>query len=137
MDVNSFANYLLALIIVLQLVGMIIFLVFFRYIGMKALPAAAVLMFVIDSTALYYFQKIDVYDKNEKKVDNIFDVLGDVLAITAWSAIISVLLIAVGIFFSIRIAVENGRNKVAAVFLPFISTAVFYGSLLFVAKVKN
>jgi hypothetical protein len=132
MNVDTFANFLLAVIILLQLVGMILFLVFFRYIGTKAVPFIMVAMLFADIAILDAMEKVKVYDKNGNPVNSLDDIIGDVIAVMAWSAVASVILVIVGLVFALQI---EGRSKVMAVFLPLLATATFYGAFAFVAKV--
>jgi len=134
MDIDTFANYLLALIIALQLIGMILFLMLFHHVGPKALPLAVILMFLINSVALYYVQKVKVYDNNGKKVDKLSDVFGDMIAVTVWSTVSAFILLIIGIIFAWRSATQKGRNHGYAFLVPILSFVTFYGSLLFVNK---
>jgi hypothetical protein len=134
MDVNTFANYLLALLIALQLIGAIVFLLLFHHVGPKSIPLSIILMFLINSVALYYIQKVKVYDKDGKVVEKPADILGDVIAVTVWSTISALIITIIAIVFAWRSATVKGRNHGLAFLVPILSIATFYGSLVFVNK---
>ena len=133
MDINTFANYLLSVFLVLQFVGMLIFLLLFYYVGSKSIPFAIILVFAIDTVALYLLHKVKVYDHNGKRVSDFGKVIGDFLAVMVWTGVASVIFTIIGVVFSLKVI---NRNKIIAVFLPFIATATFYIAFAFDSATK-
>jgi hypothetical protein len=78
--------------------------------------------------------KMKVTD-NGKPVKELGDMIGDVLAVTIWTAIGSVLSIFAGLFFVHHYAPLKGQNKTVGYLLPFIGVGLFYGALALQAKV--
>lgn len=135
MNIDKFANYLIALLIFLQLLGLVLFLVLFSAFGGKGLLYATILMIGINVAALYGTQKINVYDNQGKQVSfgNLF---GDVIALMMITLAVSIILFITGMFYSLKTASEKGYSSGSAVLLPILSTVSFYGSLM-IFKLKN
>lgn len=129
MNVNKFSNYLLLVLSILQVIGLIIFLIFYRYLGPKSIPIVLVLIFIIDFLSIKMLKNVKVYDKKGNKVQSIFSIFGDMIAVTVWSFIISIAILIVGMIVSFHISGKYNLNKIAAFSIPILSTIAFYGAL--------
>ena len=131
MQVNKFANYLLALIILLQLLNMIVFSYFVPKHGSKAIVPVFLVLFIVNASALFGIRKIKVYDDKNKPYENLGHILGDVIAVAVWSVIVSIVLTIVGMVYM------NGKlnNTLLELFVPVLSSLTFYGALVLIIKV--
>jgi hypothetical protein len=134
MNVNNFANYLLALLLALQLIGYFVLFGLWSKFGVRGMLLGVVLMFIVDTIALYYIQTIKVYDSSGVEKD-IGQILGDVFAVAVWLAISTVVFTIVTMFIGYHLAVKTGRRKSVGLFIPFLAAGTLYGSLAFVTKV--
>ena len=136
MNVDKFSNYMIALLIFLQVVSTVLFLTLFSAFGNKGLLFATVLVVGINFAVFYGVQKITVYDDKGKQV-GLGDIFGDVIAVVMITLAVSIILFVVGMIYALRIATDKGyggaeptHGKGAAVMLPFLSVISFYGALM-------
>lgn len=129
MNINEFSNYLIALLIFLQVLTMVVFLALFSAYSNTGLLYATILMVLVNTAVFYGVKKINVYDAKGKQV-NLGDVFGDVIGVVMITFIVSVVLLITGMFLSLRVASTKGYGKGGAVFLPVLSLASFYGALM-------
>lgn len=131
MNLDTYSKYVLAVITALQVIGMVVFLILWNYLGPKSLPLSIILMFAIGVVALELLQRLTVHDKKGRRVSsNIFgEAFFDIIALTVWTGLISVVLVVIGIIASYLIAGKKGYNRVLTVLVPFLAVGTFYASL--------
>ena len=137
MNAKSYANYLLLLLIGLQLLSMIVFLLLYSHIGPKSLILSVLLMGIFNILCITGFDSIVIYDRNGKQVKPKDKLAGNIIAISVWSAIISVILIIVGSLFAYKSSQSYGHHLITSLFVPILSTGTFYISVYLSTFVKK
>lgn len=136
MDVDKFSNYLLAILLTLQLIGYVIFFLLWIRFGFHGVLLAIALVFILDTMILYYLQRVKITDdKGLKK--NLESVIGDVIAIAVWLGISSVFFTIITMVIGYDLAIKYNMTKEMGLFVPVLAVGTMYGSLAFVSKVCN
>lgn len=137
MNTDKFSNYLLALLLTLQLIGYLIFFSLWIRFGTPGAILAIVLVFIIDSLSLYYIQRIKV--TNDKGIkQTLSDIISDVIGVVIWLGVSSILFTIITMVIGYKLAIDNNLPKEIGLFIPFLAVGTLYGSLFFVSKVcKN
>jgi len=133
MNTNTFANYLLALLIGLLLINYVVCLKSWTKFGSRGIVVSSVILLIINTLAIYGMTKIDVYDDNGA-VQNLNDIFANIVAVGVVIAIATVVFIIGGSIIGYQI---GGDKRKIGMMLPILSAGIMYGSLAFSMKVLN
>lgn len=136
MHVDRYDNYLLSVLLGLQLLGYVLFFTLWSKFGGKGVIFAMIVYFMLCSLVLHYMQKIKVYDDKGKE-QKLSDILGDVFEITLWLIVSTIIFTIIGVFVGHHLANKYNRKHAIGMTIPIISVGVLLGSLTFIAKTEN
>lgn len=132
MHIDKFSNYLLALLLTLQIVGYVLLFSMWSHFGTRGLFFSTIIYFMICTLCIFYIQRINVYDDRGNK-QKLSDVFGGVFAIVMWLIVTSVITVVVAMMLGYYLATKYNREHLAGILIPLITLGVLYGSLAFVS----
>lgn len=131
MNVTKFANYLLAILIILLLANHTVLMYLLKIHGNYGYMIGLITMLVLDVVIIYSMTRIRVEDNNGL-VQNLNDIFVNMITVGIVLVVVAVIYV-LGMTISIYRANKTTRNVKLTV--PFMSAGILLGSLALVAKV--
>lgn len=133
MHVDKFHNYLLSLLLTLQLIGYILIFAVWANYGTRGLIFSMIMFFLLCSLSIYYLQKIRVYNDKGKE-QNLSDIFSDTVILVWWLVISTIIGIIVGALVGYSLAKEYNKSRIVGLLIPLIVSGILLISLASVAE---
>jgi hypothetical protein len=130
MNVKTFANYLLAILIVLLVLNYIVLYTMWTKYNTKGLLFALVLLSVVNIVTFIILSKVNVYD-DKGKPQKLSDIFGDIIGVTIAVVIATILILITGFIIAYK-----SKNKIMYL-VPIVSSALVFGSFAIGNAIKN